>query len=371
MTRTTACAVLLAFACARHEERERTRAPAGEVWLSQRQLEAQDMRIAVVGEAEVRTTLDVPGRIAFDDSRVAHVFAPASGRIVRLIAAPGQRVRRGDPLLEIDSPDVAAALSDLQKADADLAAAAQELRRQEELVEAHAAARRELEQARSAWERARAERARAARRAGLFERGGAGAARQFFLRAPIDGEVIARAANPGTDVQGQLSGGTAPELFTIGSIDSVWVLADVYEADLSQVKPGQRLQVKVIAYPDRTFPGQVEWIAAALDPVTRTARLRSTLPNPARELLPEMYATVSIETPPRKALVVPRSAVLHVGDERVVFVQAGNTEAGLLRFQRRRVVLDEGDGDQVPVRSGLQPGEAVVVSGALLLSGML
>ena len=84
-----------------------------------------------------------------------------------------------------------------------------------------------------------------------------------------------------------------------------------------------------------------------------------------------MYATVSIATPARKALVVPRSAVLHVGEERVVFVQTGTTENGLLRFQRRRVALEESEGDPVPVKSGLQAGEAVVISGALLLSGML
>jgi len=84
-----------------------------------------------------------------------------------------------------------------------------------------------------------------------------------------------------------------------------------------------------------------------------------------------MYATVSIATPPRKALVVPRSAVLHVGEERVVFVQSGTTENGLLRFQRRRVVVDESEGDPVVVKSGLQAGDGVVVSGALLLSGML
>ena len=84
-----------------------------------------------------------------------------------------------------------------------------------------------------------------------------------------------------------------------------------------------------------------------------------------------MYATVSVTTPPRKALVVPRSAVLHVGEERVVFVQTGATENGLLKFQRRRVVLEEGETGPVPVKAGLQPGEAVVVSGALLLSGML
>ena len=194
---------------------------------------------------------------------------------------------------------------------------------------------------------------------------------RFSLRSPIDGEVIARVANPGTDVQGQLSGGAAPELFTVGSLDSVWAYADVYEADLARVKPGAPVQIKVIAYPDRTFPGRIEWISSVLDPVTRTARLRCPLANPDRALLPEMYATVSIATPARKALVVPRSAVLHLGDQTVVLVQTGRTENGLLRFQQRRVQLDSDDADPVVVLSGLSRGDQVVVSGALLLSGML
>jgi RND family efflux transporter MFP subunit len=157
----------------------------------------------------------------------------------------------------------------------------------------------------------------------------------------------------------------------VGSIEPIWVYADVSEADLARVRVGAPVQVKVIAYPGKSFAGRVEWMSSTLDPVTRTARLRCTLPNPGHELLPEMYATVSVAAPARRALVVPRSAVLHAGEERVVFVQTGATENGLLRFQRRRVVLDDGESDPVPVRSGLQQGEAVVVSGALLLSAML
>ncbi len=363
---------LLALGCSRGERHDTARPPVGEAWLSRQQLEAQQMRIDVVAEQEVGTTLDAPGRIAFDDLHVAHVFAPVSGRIARIAATPGQRVRRGDPLLELDAPDVGSAFSDVGKAEADLSAAGRELKRQRELVEAHAGAQRDLDLAQSAYDRARAELSRARDRAGLFRRRGLDQVTQrLVLRAPIDGEVIARAANPGTDVQGQLSGGAATELFTIGSIDSVWVYADVYEADLSRVRPGAPVQVKVIAYPDRAFPARIEWMSSMLDPVTRTVRLRCTLQNPGHELLPEMYATVVINTPPRKALVVPRSAILHVGEERVVFVQSGVTENGLVRFQRRRIVVEDEESDPVAVRSGLAPGDAVVVSGALLLSGML
>ena len=363
--------LLILLSCARRDQREAPRPPPGEVWLSRAQLESQQMRIEIVREQDVGTQLDAPGRIAFDDLRVAHVFSPVSGRVVKILAAPGQRVRKGDALLEIDSPDVGIALSDVSKAEADLAAAERELKRQRELVEAHAGPQRDLDLAQGAAERARAELARARQRAEMFRRRDSGVTQRFLLRAPIDGEVIARAANPGTDVQGQFSGGASPELFTLGSIDTVWAYADVFEADLARVKVGAPVTVRVVAHPAESFAGRVEWISAALDPVSRAARVRCTLANPARKLLPEMYAAVSIATPPRRTLAVPRSAIVHVGEERVVFVQTGATENGLLRFQRRRVVVEEAENDPVPVRSGLSPGDAVVVSGALLLSGML
>jgi multidrug efflux pump subunit AcrA (membrane-fusion protein) len=151
----------------------------------------------------------------------------------------------------------------------------------------------------------------------------------------------------------------------------VWVYADVFEIDLPRVKVGADVKVKVVAYPDRSFDGRVEWISSVLDPASRSARVRCTLPNPRRELSPEMYATVSIATPARKTLAVPRSAVLHAGDERFVFVQSGTTENGLLKFQRRRIQVEETDGDPAPVKSGVSDGERVMVSGAVLLSGVL
>ena len=353
--------LLALLACGRHEDRTAPRPPAGEVWLSQQQLDSQQMRVEVVGEQQVGATLDAAGRIAFDDLRVSHVYPPAAGRVVHIAASPGQHVRKGDALLEIESPDAGAAMSDLGKAEADLAAAARDLKRQGELVEAHAAAQKDLDLAQSAYGRARAELNRAQERARLFR----GTGQRFVLRAPIDGEVIARNANPGTEVT------TAQELFTVGSIDPVWAFADVFEVDLPRVKAGAPAQVKVVAFPGRSFPCTVDWVASMLDPASRTARVRCTLRNPAHELLPEMYATLSIATPARKVLAVPRSAVVHVGDERVVFVQTGVTENGLFKFQRRRVVVEEAENDPVPVRSGLAAGDAVVVSGALLLSGML
>jgi cobalt-zinc-cadmium efflux system membrane fusion protein len=360
--------LLLALAaCAKQAEPQEPKSEGGSVVLSRQQMDAQQMRVEVAQEREVATALDAPGRVTFDDQKVAHVFLPVSGRIVKIDAQPGQHVKKGDPLAEIESPDAGTALADLGKAQAALAAAERDFKRQKELYEARAGAQRDFEQAQSAYEQAKAELARARARASAFKSSG----QHFALRSPIDGDVIARNANPGQEVQGQYAVGTSPELFTIGTLDPIWVYADVFEVDLPRIRVGAPVAIKVVAYPDRTFAGRVDWISAALDPASRTARVRCTLRNVGKELLPEMYATVTIETPAKRALAIPRSAIVQIGEERVVFVQVGQTESGLLKFERRRIVVEETDSDPVPVKAGLKPGDAIVVSGALLMSGML
>jgi cobalt-zinc-cadmium efflux system membrane fusion protein len=370
LKRAAVACLVLAAACKR-DERAETRPPPGEAWVSPQQMQAGQVEVATVEERPVASQLTAPGRIAFDDSHVAHVFSPVSGRVTRIDAQLGQRVRRGAPLLTLESPDVGVAAADVGKAEADLQAAERELRRQRELFEAHAGAQRELEAAQAARDRAAAELARARQRARLFRGASAAVSQAVILRAPIDGEIVARAVTPGMEVAGQSSGGTSPELFTIVDADQVWALADVFEMDLPRVERGAPATVKVVAYPDRTFPGRIDWISPVLDPQTRSARVRVTLPNPAHELFPEMYATILISTPPRNALAIPRSAVLRLGEQTVVLVQTGRTENDLLRFQERRVQVESDDADPVVVVSGLSRGEQVVVSGALLLSGML
>ena len=370
MRRAAALVLLLAAGCKR-EERSEPRPPPGEAWLSPQQMQAGQVALATVVEQPVGSEIAAPGRIAFADSHVAHVFSPVSGRVTRIQAQLGDRVRKGAPLLTLDSADVGMAAADVGKAEADLQAAERELRRQRELVEAHAGAQRDLDAAQAARDRAAAELARARQRARLFRLGTDRVSQTVTLRSPIDGEVVARAVAPGMEIAGQSSGGTSPELFTVGDLDEVWAIADVFEMDLSRVRRNASAGVKVVAYPDRVFAGHVDWISPVLDPQTRSARVRVSLRNSGHELLPEMYATLSISTPPQTALAVPRTALLHIGDQTVVLVRTGRTENGLLRFQQRRVQVASDDADPVVVISGLTAGEEVVVSGALLLSGML
>jgi cobalt-zinc-cadmium efflux system membrane fusion protein len=347
--------------------------PDGEVWLTAQQLRDAKVQIEPVSARSVGNEVVTSGRVAFDDLRVAHIYSPVTGRVSRILANPGERVRKGAPLAVIESPDVGNAFADLGKAQADLVAAEHDYRRQKELYEAHAGSQRDFENAEDNYAKSKAEMERAKQKARLFRNSSADAVTQeFTLRAPIEGEVIARAVNPGAEVQGQYSGGTAVELFTVGELDSVWVFADVFEMDLARVQKAAPVSIKVVAYPDKAFAGKVDWISDALDPTARTARVRCSLPNPGRELKPEMYATVAISVASPTVPALPRASILHIGDQTVVFVQNGNAPDGRVRFSRRIVAVNEDEGiDYLPIVRGVNLGDQVVTSGGILLSGML
>lgn len=352
-------------------EPARINPPANEVWVTAKQIQEAGISTAEVGVRPLGNALSTTGRVTFSDAKVSHVFSPVTGRVTSLLAPLGQSVRRGQPLATIQSPDVSTAVSDLQKAEADLVAAQRDYERQKELYEGHAAAQRDFEAAESNYRKARAERDRAAQKSHLLLASTSGGAMQeYVLRAPIDGKVVARSVSPGMEVQGQYSGGSAPELFTIGNLNVVWVLADIFEVDLPRVRIGAPVTVSVVSYPSRQFLGTLDWISGSLDPATRTAKVRCTIDNREGLLLPEMYATVSIVTDARQKLAIPRTAVVRLGDQMVVFVDRGATPTGGERFERRSIAVDETEaGTFVPVTQGLVPGEKVVSSGAIILSG--
>jgi len=362
--------LVVVAACARTpaQDARRIEPPPNEVWITPAQVHETGIATSVVGDAPVGASFNATGRVTFSDARVAHVFSPVTGRITDVYASLGDAVHRGDVLARIESPDLGTAFSDLEKAEADLAAAQRDYERQKELYDQHAAAQRDFEAAEATWRKAKAERDRAAAKSQLLHV--STKTERYALRAPIDGQVVARAVNAGMEVQGQYSGGSSPELYTIGNLNSVWVLADVFEVDLPRVRIGAPVTVNVVAYPEKNFTGRVDWISGSLDAASRTAKVRCTIDNSEHLLRHEMYASVSIATDTKLKLAVPRSAVVRLGDQMVAFVDRGSAPNGLRRFERRIVAVDETEaGTYVPVLRGLAPGETVVSSGAIMLTG--
>jgi len=345
-------------------------APApGEVWLTPEQVEGARIRVEPLALHDVDDTILTSGTITLDDMRSAHVLSPVTGRVVRIVAAMGQRVRAGDPLAIIESPDIGSAVSDVHKAEADVLTAAHDLRRKKDLYSQKAGPQADVEAANDAYRKANAELERAKEKEKLLRLGNADVVTQrFTLTSPIDGEILYRNVNPGVEVTGMYSGGANVELFTIGELDGIWVMGDLYEMDFARVHKGAPATVTVVAYPDRVFHGIVDWVSGAVDPNTRTAKVRCTFDNPGKLLRPMMYATVQISVEQRKALAIPREALFRLGDDRVVFTQIGE-ERDRVRFKAQKVDVDEEEGSPwLVVKAGLPAGSRVVVKGGILLA---
>jgi cobalt-zinc-cadmium efflux system membrane fusion protein len=363
-----------------------SRVPANQVWLTPAQVTDAKIEVAAAAEQVVDDTLLTPGTVQLDDLRSGHVFSPVTGRVVKVIAKLGERVKKGDALAIIESPDIGTAVSDVHKAEAELIAAEHELKRKRELFAEKAAAAADVEAAEDAERNAKAELERARQKQFLLHVGNVDAVSQTYtLPAPIDGEVLLRNINPGIEVQGMYNGGgsgnscvpgiqtnvVCGELYTIGELDKVWVLGDIYEVDLPRVHVGAKARVTTVAYPGVVIEGQVDWVSGALDPNTRTAKIRCTFDNPEGKLRPMMYSTVAISVDQKKALAIPRNAIVPLGEYKVVFVQTGEAD-GQVHFERLPIDVDESAATAyVAVRHGIEPGQKVVINGAAALSQRL
>jgi RND family efflux transporter MFP subunit len=151
----------------------------------------------------------------------------------------------------------------------------------------------------------------------------------------------------------------------------VWVIGDLYEMDFARVHVGAPAAVTVVAYPGKVFKGTVDWVSGSLDQTTRTARVRCTFENDDKLLRPMMYATVQISVDQKKAVAIPREALLRLGEYKVVFTEVGEGD-GLVKFRRVPVDVDEGESSPwLEVRHGLAAGDKIVVAGAILLAANL
>lgn len=320
------------------------------------------LKIKTAEELPVPLAEPLNGRITYNENFTARVSSPIAGRIVSLRLQPGDAVRAGDALLALDSPELAQAVADQSKAQADETRKRLALERAQKLHDGEVLPRKDLESAEADLAQARAEAERARLR--LRNLAPAGGAREnYVLHSPISGVVTERRANPGLEVRPDL----AEPLYVITDPARLWVMIDLPERNLSKVEPGHPVAVEVDAWPGERFPGTIEKVGETVDAATRRIQVRCSLPNPARRLKPEMYARVTLlADEQQRALRVPNGALITEGLYSHLFVERS---AGV--FEKRRVSLRLQDRDFSYVASGLNRGERVVASGALLLNSEL
>jgi len=328
----------------------------------------EHLKIAPVASVSFRPEVQTTGTVAFDGDLSTQVLAPISGPVLRILVQPGAWVKRGDALATVSSPDFASAVSDFRKAQATAVQARRVATLDSALFTSDGIARRDMEQSQTDAVSAEADRdaaLQALQALGVDSSTLTGlrdnkpvAAVQGVIRAPIEGTVVEKLINPGQLLQA----GTTPT-FTIADLSTVWVMASVFESDLSSVAHGDKVDVVTGAAP-RPLTGTVDYVEALVDPATKATQVRVVVPNTGHLLKRDMYVTATIHSSKDKhGILLPVSAVLR--DENnlpFVFVQlpAGG-------FARHPVTLGSRVNDKYEISAGLSEGERVIQVGGLFL----
>ena len=344
---------------------------ADSIDLSDAQLSA--VKVEPIQERDFPRDKEAVGSIDFNEEMAVQVFTPYPGRIIALFASVGDDVKKGQTLFTIDSPDLLQAESTLIAASGVLELTTRNLARLKELYTTRAVSQRDLDQGISDQQTAEGN-VRAARDAvRLFGKTDAEIDRivadrradpTLVVPCPLDGRVTARNAAPGLYVQP----GSAPAPYTVANIDTMWMLANVAENDSPAFEVGQPVQVRIGAFPSRSFDGKITTVGASVDPNTRRVLVRSEIKDPQHELRSGMFAnfTISIGAPARSPAVALDGIVREGDGTHAVWVTADRR-----RFTRRTVKIGDRRDGYRQVLDGLRPGELVATEGAIFLSNML
>ena len=295
-------------------------------------------KVARVEARDLPTVLSANGSVTPDVNRTIHVTSQGSGRVVALKVKLGDSVSKGQELLSIYSADLAGAFSDYQKAIADERLAKKSLERAQLLYSHGALAEKDLQQAEDAEEKAKVDVQNTEQHVRILGGDPAHPSSLIELRAPVSGTIVEQNI---AGFEGIKSLDNSPHLFTIADLTQVWVVCDVYENDLGQVRLGDSAEIRLNAYPDKVYQGKVADVSRVLDPNLRSAKVRIVLPNRDAALRPNMYARATFRS--RKVqsrLVVPSTAIMRLQDKDWVFRKEGQTQFRKTEVHTQGVIED-------------------------------
>jgi len=350
-------------------EKEPAHSARRDIVLSQDAVRAAGIEVVSVSRETFHPHVIASGIIRPIASKNVAVRSLAGGRVVRVLADIGDRVKRGQVLANIEGSDVTAAVARYRTAAAHEDAARRALERGEKLLDMKGISRAEVEIRRSEAESAAAE-SQAARQdlvrlgldpddRSLTERPGA----EFPVTAPMAGVVLSRTVSPGALVEREAA------LFEIAELSQVWAIVDVYEKDLGQVRDQGEVEITTDTFPGSVFTGTIALIEPSLDEAARTAHVRVALDNRSGQLRPGMFVTAAMPlraATDAEATAVPSDAVQKISGLSAVFVEKAPG-----RFELRPVEVGREAHGMVEIRHGLKEQESVVAKGAFVLKSEL
>ena len=306
--------------------------------------------------------LTLNGTVTFDQDNVVRVFPLVSGNVEKATATLGTYVQKGQPLATIRSGDISTYVNDFQADKADLEVAEQNLKNTSAQYKAGFASETDFLTAKNNLQKAKDELSRSRNILNVYGGNNMTGQPYYTVKAPITGYIVEKNVNAGQDLRSDNSN----PLYTISSLQRVWIMANVYETDIPDIKQGQTVDVQVLAYPDKTFRGRIDNISSVLDEQARVLKVRIVLDNGGGLLKPDMFATIHVHLPDANAqqgLAVAQKALVFDRDHYFVVVQTGPNkfaarEVNVLKNTTRYAFVEGGN---------LKPGDRVITEGSLLV----
>ena len=321
------------------------------------------IELDTVRDCNISDELSLSGVVAFNDNNVVKVFPRSSGQVTEAKVSLGDKVTKGQVLAIIHSADVAGNYSDLSSANADLSIAKRQMDNAESLYKSGISSEKEYNEAKQNYEKALAAKGKIQSVISINGGGKTNAGGEYVVTAPIDGYVVEKKVTAGSFIRPDMG----DNLFTISDLKSIWVYANVYEADISKIKEGYPVQVLPLSYPGKVFTGKVDKVSEVLDPQSKAMKVRINLDNKDMLLKPDMFAKVLVENEEgAKAICIPTSSLIPEEGKNYVVVYKNDSDLKVAQVEVIKTV-----GPRTFIQSGVTVGDRLISKNQILIFNQL
>ena len=317
---------------------------------------AKTLAFDSIQTCKLTNTITLSGKVAFNDDNVAKIYPMVSGVIQDIKVMLGDYVQKGQVLGVIKSSEMAGISNDLVNAESNLRVAKKNLEATQDMFKSGLSSQKDVLAAQAAFDQALSELNRVKR---VLNINGGNTQGEYIVRSPISGFVVEKLVTNNMSIRGD----NGTNLFTISDLKNIWIIANVYESNISMVHLNDNVEVTTLAYPDKKFSGKVDKIMNVLDPTNKVMKVRIVLPNPGYVLKPEMFANVKVTNDGNKeALCVASSAVIFDHSQNYVLVYHSNSDISIVPVQ----VINTVD-NRSYITGNVKLNDKVVASNTLLI----
>lgn len=318
------------------------------------------IKMDTVQSCPLINAITLTGKVSFNEDNVAKIYPMVSGTINGVKAMLGDYVSAGQPLGVIRSSEMAGYSNDLVSAQTNLQVAKRNLEATQDMAKSGLSSDKDVLAAQAAYTQAQSELNRIT---SVLKINGGGTQGEYVVKSPVSGFIVEKNVTDNMAIRPD----NANDMFTVSDLKNVWVWANVYESNINDIHPGDQVNVTTLSYPGRVFTGKIDKILNVLDPSNKVMRVRVVLQNADYALKPEMFASVTVTNPENKqAICVPSRALIFDNSQYYVLVYKSAGDVQITPVQVLNTL-----GDKTYISAGVQPGQVIIGSQALLIYDQL